>query len=185
MPFSRVIYIEQEDFMEDPPKGSSAAPGREVRLRYAYFITCKEVLKDADGNILELRCTYDPATRGGNAPDGRKVKTTLHWVSAEHALPAEVRHYDHLFLKEDPNDVEEGQDWRSNIRPDSLQVVDTCLVEPALAEAKPGDRYQFERVGYFCVDPEWAHQGAKDGKLAFNRTVSLRDDWARMQKGKK
>lgn len=185
VPFSRVIYLDQEDFMETPAPGFyRLAPGREVRLRYAYFITCKEVVKDAAGNIVELRCTYDPETRGGNAPDGRKVKTTLHWVSGERALAATVRLYDHLFTKKNPEDVEEGKSWRDNISPNSLEVIEGCLVEPSLASAKPGERYQFERIGYFCVDPDSGDE-AKGGKLVFNRTVSLRDDWARMQKGKK
>jgi glutaminyl-tRNA synthetase len=177
-PFSRVLYIEREDFMEDPPKNFyRLTPGREVRLRYAYFIACKEVVKDADGNVAELRCTYDPATRGGDAPDGRKVKATLHWVSAEHSLPAEARLYDHLFTKENPGDVEEGADWKSNVNPRSLETLEGCRVEPALADATPGSRVQFERLGYFCVDPDSAK-----GKLVFNRTVSLKDEWTRIQR---
>jgi glutaminyl-tRNA synthetase len=151
-----------------------------VRLRYAYFIKCTDVIKDANGNIVELRCTYDPETRGGNAPDGRKVKTTLHWVSAAHALPAQARLYEHLFTRKDPEDVPEGSSWRDNINPNSVAIVDTCLAEPSLATAQPGERYQFERVGYFCVDPDSAK-----GKLVFNRTVSLKDEWARMQKANK
>ena len=180
-PFSRVLYIEREDFMEDPPKNFyRLAPGREVRLRYAYFIKCREAVKDAAGNVAELRCTYDPATRGGDAPDGRKVKATLHWVSAEHSLPAEARLYDHLFSKENPGDVEEGADWKSNVNPRSLETLEECRVEPALAGATPGSRVQFERLGYFCVDPD-----STKGRLVFNRTVSLKDEWARIQKAQK
>ncbi len=180
VPFSRVLYIEREDFMEDPPKKFfRLAPGREVRLRYAYFITCVEVVKDEEtGEIIELRCTYDPETRGGGSPDGRKVKATLHWVSAAHAVEAEVRLYDHLFLKENPDDAEEGQDFKSNLNPGSLEVLTSCRVEPSLAEAAPGDRYQFERLGYFCVA---SADSAKDA-LVFNRTVTLRDTWAKIQK---
>jgi glutaminyl-tRNA synthetase len=181
VPFSRELFIEQEDFMEEPPKKFyRLAPGREVRLRYAYFITCKDVVKDDSGQIIELHCTYDPATRGGDAPDGRKVKSTLHWVSAEHSLPAEVRLYDHLFSKEDPDDVAEGEDFKSNLNPNSLQILSSCCVEPSLGEAKPGNRYQFERLGYFCVDPN-----SCEGKLVFNRTVTLRDTWAKIQKAQK
>ncbi len=178
VPFSRVLYIEQEDFLEDPPKKFfRLSPGREVRLRYAYFITCTDVVKNDAGEIIELHCTYDPETRGGDAPDGRKVKATLHWVSAEHALEAEVRLYDNLFSKEDPSDIEEEQDFTANLNPDSLEVLAGCRVEPSLAGAEPGSRYQFERKGYFCVDPDSA-----GGKLVFNRTVGLRDTWAKMQK---
>ena len=175
VPFSRVLYIEREDFMEDPPKKFfRLAPGREVRLRYAYFITCTDVVKDAEtGEITELRCRYDPATRGGDAPDGRKVKATLHWVSAEHALEAEVRLYEHLFSKEFP---EEG-DWKDNLNPDSIKVLSSCRVEPSLSGVAPGSRYQFERKGYFCVDPD-----TTDLRPVFNRTVSLRDAWAKIQK---
>jgi glutaminyl-tRNA synthetase len=177
VPFSKVLYIEQEDFMEDPPKKFyRLAPGREVRLRYAYFITCTDVIKDASGHVIELRCTYDPATRGGDAPDGRKVKATLHWVSAAHALEAEVRLYDQLFLKTNPDDVEIGQDFTANLNPNSLEVLDTCYVEPTLAGAKPGERFQFERQGYFCVDPD-----STAGKPVFSRTVSLKDTWAKVQ----
>jgi glutaminyl-tRNA synthetase len=180
VPFSKTIYIEQEDFMEEPPKKYyRLAPGREIRLRYAYFITCKEVIKDAAGNVVELRCTYDPATRGGDAPDGRKVKATLHWVSANHAVDAEVRLYDHLFSKPFPGDVEEGLDWRSNLNPDSLVVLNGAKLEPALADAKPGDRMQFERMGYYCVDKD-----ATPEHPVFNRTVTLRDEWARIQKAR-
>ena len=180
VPFSKVIYIEREDFMEDPPgKFFRLAPGREVRLRYAYFITCTDVVKDDDGNIVELRCTYDPATRGGDAPDGRKVKATLHWVSADHAIEAEVRLYDRLFTTPNPAVLEEGEDWRDYINPDSLIALPKCYVEPSLAGASPGARYQFERKGYFCVDPD-----TTPDKLVFNRTVTLRDTWARIQKAR-
>jgi glutaminyl-tRNA synthetase len=180
VPFSRELYIERDDFMEDPPKKFyRLAPGREVRLRYAYFVTCTDVVKDANGQIVELHCTYDPATRGGDAPDGRKVKSTLHWVSADHALPAEVRLYDHLFTKENPDDVPEGQDFKSNLNPNSLEVLTDCMVEPCLKDAAPLARYQFERLGYFCTDPDTSSE-----KLIFNRTATLRDPWARIQKAK-
>jgi len=179
VPFSRVLYIEQDDFREEPPKKYfRLAPGREVRLRYAYFITCTGVVKDErTGEVIELHCTYDPATRGGDAPDRRKVKATLHWVSAAHALKAEVRLYDHLFTKEDPEEVDEGADFAANLNPESLKTLDDCRVEPALAGAAPGSRYQFERLGYFCVDPD-----SSGGRLVFNRTVSLRDTWAKIEK---
>jgi len=178
IPFSKELYIERDDFMEKPPKKFyRLAPGREVRLRYAYFITCTDVVKDDNAEIVELHCTYDPATRGGDAPDGRKVKSTLHWVSAAHTLEAEVRLYDHLFSRENPDDVEEGEDFKSNIKANSLEVLRFCKVEPSLKEAKPLSRYQFERLGYFCVDPD-----SCEGKLVFNRTVSLRDPWAKIQK---
>ncbi len=178
VPFSRILYIEREDFMEDPPrKFFRLAPGREVRLRYAYFITCREVVKDDAGEVVELHCTYDPATRGGDAPDGRKVKATLHWVSAAHALDAEVRLYGHLFSKRDPTDVPEGADWKANVNPDSLETLTGCKLEPSLASAKAGDRVQFERMGYFCVDPD-----SSADRLIFNRTVTLRDTWAKIQK---
>jgi len=179
VPFSRVLYIEQEDFMEEPPrKFFRLSPGREVRLRWAYFLKCVSVVKDpGTGALTELHCTYDPATRGGDSPDGRKVKATLHWVSAAHALDAEVRLYDHLFTKENPSDVEEGQDWMANVNPRSLEVLAGCKVEPSLAGAAPESRYQFERLGYFCVDPDSA-----SGKLVFNRTATLRDTWAKVQK---
>ncbi|UCD76432.1 MAG: glutamine--tRNA ligase/YqeY domain fusion protein [Phycisphaerales bacterium] len=181
VPFSRELYIEQEDFMEDPPKKFfRLAPGREVRLRYAYFITCTDVVKDDAGNVIELRCTYDPATRGGDAPDGRKVKGTLHWVSADESLPAEVRRYDHLFTKANPNEVEGRQDFTANLNPDSLKVLSDCRVEPSVVGAEAGTRYQFERQGYFCVDPDSTGE-----KLVFNRTVALRDTWAKMQKAGK
>jgi glutaminyl-tRNA synthetase len=177
-PFSRVLYIEREDFMEDPPKKFfRLAPGREVRLRYAYFIKCDSVVKDEKtGEIIELRCSYDPATRGGDSPDGRKVKATLHWVSAEHAVQAEVRLYNHLFVKENPGDVPEGGDWRDNLNPNSLEVINDARIEPCIASAKPGDRLQFERKGYFCVDLDSTPE-----KLVFNRTVALRDAWAKIQ----
>jgi glutaminyl-tRNA synthetase len=179
VPFSRVLYIEREDFREDPPKQFfRLAPGREVRLRYAYFIKCVSVVKDAQsGEVTELRCTYDPATRGGDAPDGRKVKATLHWVSAPHAIPAEVRLYDHLFAKPDPETVEAGADIFSNLNPNSLEVLSGCRLEPSLAGAAIGSRFQFERLGYFCVDPD-----STGGRLVFNRTVTLRDTWAKIEK---
>jgi glutaminyl-tRNA synthetase len=178
VPFSRELYIERDDFMEEPPKKFyRLAPGREVRLRYAYFITCNEVVKDSSGEVTELHCTYDPATRGGDSPDGRKVKSTLHWVSAAHALPAEVRLYDHFFTKENPDDASEGADFKSNLNPNSLETLSNCRVEPSLANAAPLSRYQFERLGYFCVDPD-----SSKGKLIFNRTVTLRDQWAKIQK---
>ncbi|GJQ60419.1 MAG: glutamine--tRNA ligase/YqeY domain fusion protein [Candidatus Scalindua sp. AMX11] len=178
VPFSKVLYIEQDDFMEDPPrKFFRLSPGREVRLRYAYFITCTEVVKDEHGQIVELHCTYDPATHGGNAPDGRKVKSTLHWVSADQAKSAEIRLYEHLFTQERPEDVADGSDYTSNLNPNSLKVLTGCMVEPSLGKAEPGDRFQFERLGYFCVDPD-----GKDEKLVFNRTVTLRDTWAKVQK---
>jgi len=179
VPFSRVLYIERDDFREDPPpKFFRLAPGREVRLRYAYFITCVGVVKDKKtGDVVELHCTYDPATRGGDAPDGRKVRGTLHWVSAAHALEAEVRLYEHLFTREDPMDVAEGADFKAYLNPNSLEVLTSCRVEPGLAGAAPGSRYQFERQGYFCVDPD-----SSTGKLVFNRTVPLRDTWAKIEK---
>ncbi len=180
-PFSRELYIERADFMEDPPKKFfRLGPGREVRLRYAYFITCTDVIKDDQGQILELHCTYDPATRGGDAPDGRRVKGTLHWVSAQHALDAEVRLYEHLFTQENPEKTEEGQDFTASLNADSLKIVEPCKVEPYLADTRPLDRYQFERIGYFCTDKD-----TSDSKLVFNRTVGLRDTWAKMQKKKK
>jgi glutaminyl-tRNA synthetase len=178
VPFSRVLYIEQEDFREDPPKQYfRLAPGREVRLRYGYFITCTSVVKDAAGQVTEIHCTYDPATRGGNAPDGRKVKSTIHWVSAEHAVDAEVRLYDTLFTREDPNQVEEDQDFTANLNPQSLEVLSGAKLEPSLLGAKPGAKYQFERLGYFSVDPDTTPE-----KLVFNRTVALRDTWAKIEK---
>jgi glutaminyl-tRNA synthetase len=178
VPFSRELYIEQDDFMEDPPnKFYRLAPGREVRLRYAYFVKCDEVIKDADGNITEIRCTYDPATKGGDAPDGRKVKATIHWVSAPHAVDAEVRLYNHLFDRPNPNDEEEGKDFTDYINPNSMEVLTNAKVEPSLKGVPAGTRYQFERLGYFCVDPD-----TTDEKTVFNRTVTLRDDWAKIQK---
>jgi glutaminyl-tRNA synthetase len=178
VPFSRVLYIDRDDFMENPPsKFYRLSPGREVRLRYGYFIKCEEVIKDEAGNVVELRCTYDPATRGGEAPDGRKVKATIHWVSAAHALDAEVRVYEHLFTRPDPNSDDEGKDFTAYINPNSLQVLSGCKVEPSLRDAVPGSRYQFERLGYFCVDPD-----SQGGTLVFNRTVTLRDEWAKLQK---
>ena len=184
VPFSRVLYIEQEDFREDPPKKFyRLAPGREVRLRYAYFIRCESVVKDEKtGEVVELRCTYDPETRGGDAPDGRKVKATLHWVSANHALEAEVRLYDHLFTKPDPTaDKEEDTDFKAHMNPNSLETLKSCRVEPSLADTAPGSLFQFERQGYFCVDSE----DAKPGALVFNRTVTLRDAWAKIEKAQK
>jgi glutaminyl-tRNA synthetase len=182
VPFSRVLYIEQEDFREDAPeKYFRLVPGREVRLRYAFFITCVGVVKDEQtGEVVEVHCTYDPATRGGDSPDGRKVKSTLHWVSANHALEAEVRLYDHLFNKEDPTDVEDGKDFRDYLNSNSLEILTSCRVEPGLTGASPGSRYQFERLGYFCVDPD-----SSPGKLVFNRVVSLRDTWSKIQKQQK
>jgi glutaminyl-tRNA synthetase len=178
VPFSRVVYIEQDDFMEKPPKKYfRLAPGSEVRLLGAYYITCLDAVKDEAGNVIELRCTYDPASRGGSTPDGRKVKGTIHWVSAAHAKPVEVRLYDTLFLKENPNDVEEGRDFTDYINPDSLEILTGSQVEPGLTEANPGDRYQFMRQGYFCLDP----QSAANGQMIFNRTVTLRDTWAKIQ----
>ncbi len=175
VPFSRLLYIEQDDFREDPPKNYyRLAPGREVRLRYGYFVTCTKAVRNENGEVAEVRCTYDPATRGGNAPDGRKVKGTIHWVSAAHAIDAEVRLYDKLFSTPDPNQAEHGKDFTSNLNPDSLAVVCGKL-EPSLAGAAPGSRYQFERLGYFCVDPDSAA-----GKPVFNRTVALRDTWAKI-----
>ncbi|MHB0938508.1 MAG: glutamine--tRNA ligase/YqeY domain fusion protein [Armatimonadota bacterium] len=177
VPFSRELYIEQDDFREEPPpKYFRLAPGREVRLRYAYFIKCEEVVKDAEGNITEIRCTYDPATRGGDAPDGRKVKATIHWVSAPHARPIEARLYDHLFNVPDPEDAPEGQDFTANLNPDSLETVHG-FVEPSLIGAEPGYRCQFERLGYFCLDPDTTAD-----TLVFNRTVTLRDSWATIVK---
>jgi len=179
VPFSRVFYIEQDDFREDPPKKFfRLAPGREVRLRYAYYVTCTGVVKDPQtGAVIELHCTYDPATRGGDSPDGRKVQATIHWVSAAQALPAEVRLYDHLFTQPDPSDVEEGQDYKTLLNPASLTTLSTCWVEPSLKGAAAGSRYQFERLGYFCVDPD-----STAGKLVFNRTVTLKDTWAKIEK---
>jgi glutaminyl-tRNA synthetase len=182
VPFSRVLYIEQDDFREDPPKQYfRLSPGREVRLRYGYFITCTSVVKDEKtGEVTEIHCTYDPATHGGNAPDGRKVKSTIHWVSASHAIDAEVRLYDNLFSVENPNAVPEGEDFTVNLNPNSLEAVTHCKLEPSLRSASPGARYQFERLGYFCVDPD-----SGPGKLVFNRTVALRDTWAKIEKAQR
>lgn len=186
VPFSRVLYIEQDDFREDPPKQFyRLAPGREVRLRYAYYITCTRVVKDEKtGEIRELHCTYDPETRGGDSPDGRKVKATIHWVSAKHAPEAEVRLYNHLFIKPDPDEAVEGHDFKSYLNPASLEVLTSSRIEPGLAEAKPGSLYQFERQGYFCVDPDSSDQqkGLTPDKLVFNRTVTLKDTWAKIEK---
>ncbi|HXY49513.1 MAG TPA: glutamine--tRNA ligase/YqeY domain fusion protein [Terriglobales bacterium] len=179
VPFSRALYIEQDDFREDPPKQYyRLSPGREVRLRYGYFITCRSVVKNDRGEPIELHCTYDPETRGGNARDGRRVKATIHWVSARHAIEAEVRLYDKLFAKENPGEVEEGQDFTANLNPGSLEVITNAKLEPSLAQAAPGTLYQFERLGYFCVDPD-----SKPGKPVFNRTVALKDTWAKIEKG--
>jgi glutaminyl-tRNA synthetase len=178
VPFSGEIYIEQDDFREiPPPKYYRLSPGKEVRLRNAYFITAKSVVKDESGNLVEVHCTYDPASRGGNSPDGRKVKSTMHWVSAAHALAAEIRLYDKLFLKPNPSDVEEGEDVISNLNPNSLEIVTGAKLEPSLATAKQGEPYQFERVGYFCVDPD-----STESNLVFNRTLSLKDSWAKIEK---
>src|SRR5271157_5805455 len=178
VPFSKVLHIEQDDFREDPPKKYyRLSPGSEVRLRYGYFITAKSVVKNDKGDVVEVHCTYDPATRGGNAPDGRKVKSTIHWVSAAHAIDAEVRLYDKLFSKEDPNQVAEGQEFAANLNPQSLEVIAHAKLEPALADAPAGSRYQFERLGYFCVDPD-----SKPGSPVFNRTVALKDTWAKVEK---
>jgi glutaminyl-tRNA synthetase len=178
VPFSRVLYIEQDDFREvPPPKYFRLTPGREVRLRYGYFVKCTSVVKNEQDEIVEVHCTYDPATRGGNAPDGRKVKATIHWVSAAHAVDAEVRIYENLFLKENPGDVEEGKDVLDNLNPNSLQVIAHAKLEPSLAGATVGARYQFERLGYFSVDPD-----SKPGKLIFNRTIALKDTWAKVEK---
>jgi glutaminyl-tRNA synthetase len=179
VPFSRVLYIEQDDFRENPPKQYyRLSPGREVRLRYGYFITCTQVVKDEKtGEVVEVHCTYDPATRGGNAPDGRKVKATIHWVSAAHAIDAEVRLYENLFTKENPDDAAEGQDFTANLNPNSLEVIANAKLEPSLANAAQGRGYQFERLGYFCVDKD-----SKPDKLVFNRTVPLKDTWAKIEK---
>src|SRR6267154_1773695 len=178
VPFSRVLYIEQDDFREDPPKGYfRLSPGREVRLRYGYFITCTSVVKNEKGEVKEVYCTYDPASRGGNSPDGRKVKSTIHWVSAANAIDAEVRIYETLFSKEDPSKVEEGKDVLDNLNPNSLEVLSHAKVEPSLANAAAGSRFQFERLGYFCVDPD-----SRPSTPVFNRTVALKDTWAKVEK---
>jgi glutaminyl-tRNA synthetase len=182
VPFSRVLYIEQDDFREmPPPKYFRLFPGNEIRLRWAYFIKCIDVIKDSAGNVTEVHCTYDPATKGGDSPDGRKVKSTIHWVSAPHALDAEVRLYDHLFKTPDPDDVPEGQDWKVNLNPNSLEILPTAKIEPSLKGSPVGTKVQFERQGYFSVDRD-----STDSKLVFNRAVSLKDSWAKeQQKGKK
>ena len=181
VPFARELYIEKDDFKEEPPKKFfRLAPGREVRLRYAYFIKCEEVVKDTAGNIVELKCSYDPATRGGDSPDGRKVKATLHWVSARHAKQAEVRLYDHLFVKPDPEDTEDGKDYKSNINPESFKTIYPVFVEPSLLDADRGASYQFERQGYFCLDRDSSSE-----RLVFNRIVCLRDTWANIEKSTK
>jgi len=181
LPFSRELYIEQDDFREEPPKGFfRLSPGKEVRLRYAYIIKCNEVVKDSTtGAIKELRCTFDPETKSGSSQSKRKVKATIHWVSAAHALAAEVRLYDHLFAKEDPDDIPEGSDWLANLNLKSLDRLTSCQVEPCLANARAGERFQFERLGYFCVDSE----DSSAQKPVFNRSVTLRDSWARIEKG--
>lgn len=176
VPFSRELYIERDDFMENPPKKFfRLSPGTEVRLRYAYFITCQEVIKDANGEVVELRCTYDPASRGGNSPDGRKVKSTIHWVSAQHSLDVEIRLFERLFLKHDPEETEEGEDFRANINPDSFTILSHCKAEPFLKSSKPLDHFQFERLGYFTTD----YDSEKENRLIFNRTVSLKDSFAK------
>ncbi|HET8667924.1 MAG TPA: glutamate--tRNA ligase family protein, partial [Terriglobales bacterium] len=181
VPFTRELYIEQDDFREvPPPKFHRLSPGREVRLRGGYLITCNNVVKNSDGEVVEVHCTYDPATRSGNAPDGRKVKATIHWVPAAQAVEAQVRLYDHLFSKEDPGQTEPGQDFTANLNPNSLEILTRCKLEPSLANAPVGTRYQFERLGYFCVDTD-----SKPGNLVFNRTVALKDTWAKIeQRGK-
>lgn len=176
VPFSRELYIERDDFMENPPKKFfRLSPGTEVRLRYAYFITCQEVIKDENGEVVELRCTYDPASRGGNSPDGRKVKSTIHWVSAQHSLDVEIRLFERLFLKHDPEETEEGEDFRANINPDSFTILSHCKAEPFLKSSKPLDHFQFERLGYFTTD----YDSEKENRLIFNRTVSLKDSFAK------
>ncbi len=178
VPFSRELYIERDDFMLDPPKKFyRLGPGREVRFRYAFFVTCQEAVTDESGEVIELRCSYDPATRGGSAPDGRKVKSTIHWVSAEHAVSAEVRLYDHLFSEPDPSVIARDEDWTRHLNPNALETLGECFLERSLGEATSGERYQFERLGYFCVDQESGSEG-----LIFNRTVTMRDQWARLQK---
>lgn len=181
VPFSKVIYIERNDFQENPPKKYfRLKPDGEVRLKNAYFIQCKDFVKDADGRVVEVHCTYDPLSRGGNSPDGRKVRGTIQWVSAQHAIDAEVRLYHHLFTKEDPDNVPDGDDWRSYLNPDSLETISNCKLEPSLKNAKPGESFQFIRTGYFCVD----NREAEQNQLVFNRTVSLKDTWAKIAKKK-
>jgi glutaminyl-tRNA synthetase len=178
VPFSREIYIEQDDFREiPPPKYYRLSPGKEVRLRNAYFVTAQSLVKDAGGNIVEVHCTYDPASRGGNSPDGRKVKSTMHWVSAAHAISAEIRLYDKLFAKADPYDLEEGQDVLDNLNANSLEILTGAKLEPSLSNAKLEDRFQFERVGYFCLDPD-----STPAHLVFNRTLPLKDSWAKIER---
>ena len=178
IPFARVLYIEQDDFREvPPPKYFRLSPGREVRLRYGYFVTCTSVVKNEKGEVVEVHCTYDPASKGGNSPDGRKVKSTIHWVSAAHAVDAEVRIYENLFSKENPSDAELGKDVLDNLNPNSLEIIADAKVEPSLATPAAGARYQFERLGYFCADPD-----SVPGKPVFNRTVALKDAWARVEK---
>jgi len=182
VPFSRELFIEQDDFRETPPpKYYRLSPGKEVRLRNAYFVTAQSVVKAADGSLVEVHCTYDPASRGGNSPDGRKVKSTLHWVSTTHAISAEIRLYDKLFLKPDPGDFEEGQDVHSNLNPNSVEILTGARLEPSLANAKLEDRFQFERVGYFCLDPD-STPDSTPPNLVFNRTLPLKDSWARIEK---
>jgi glutaminyl-tRNA synthetase len=182
IPFSRVLFIERDDFREIPPKKFfRLAPGQEVRLKHAYIITCERIVKDEQtGEVIELHASYDPETKSGSPKAERKIKATLHWVSAAHALEAEVRLYDHLFLKTNPDDVEEGSDFKANLNPNSLETLTSCRVEPNLKGATPGIRYQFLRLGYFCVDPD-----SSDKKLVFNRTVSLHDEWAKIEKAQK
>jgi len=178
VPFTRELYIERDDFLEDPPKKFyRLSPGREVRFRYAFFVTCREAITDESGEVVELRCTYDPETRGGSAPDGRKVKSTIHWVSAEHSVSAEVRLYDHLFSEPDPTVIAKDEDWPRHLNPDSLETLEECFLERSLGESEAGDRFQFERLGYFCVDQESGPDG-----LVFNRTVTMRDRWAKLLK---
>jgi glutaminyl-tRNA synthetase len=181
VPFSRELYVERTDYREDAPrKWYRLAPGREVRLRYAYLVTCVEAVKDDQGEVVELHCTYDPETRGGTAPDGRKVRGTIHWVPADYALDAEVRLYDRLFSVPNPLDVEEGEDWIESLNPDSLEALTGCKLEPSMADAEPGTTYQFERNGYFCIDSKDSTEDAP----VLNRAVSLRDSWAKMEKAR-
>jgi glutaminyl-tRNA synthetase len=182
VPFARVLYIERDDFAETPPpKYFRLFPGNEVRLRYAYYVKCTGVVKDPAGNVTEVHCTYDPPTRGGDSPDGRKVKSTIHWVAADSAVEAEVRLYDHLFNKPDPEDVPPGKDWKANLNPNSLEVIGHAKLEPSLKGVSPGEKFQFERIGYFSADPD-----SKPGRPVFNRSVSLKDTWAKeAQKGQK
>jgi len=178
VPFSRELFIEQDDFREvPPPKYYRLSPGKEVRLRNAYFVTAQSIVKDAAGNILEVHCTYDPLSRGGNSPDGRKVKSTIHWVSTAHAIPAEIRIYDKLFTKADPGNVDEGESFLDYLNPNSLEILTEAKLEPSLANATLDNRFQFERVGYFCLDRD-----STPGKLVFNRTLPLKDSWAKIEK---